>query len=175
MRAVFILAAAMLASACSADGTNSFDGTEVVTSGKTEVAIAEVPSDVLAAASQRVADLKLTEAETELRNGVRYYDLGGSLPDGSEMELDIMQDGASWRVVETQRDLDFTAVPRPVADAALASDPGLKPTRVIESRQEDGLVIYELFSPAGSDPVGAKKEVRWDGKRAEVLTSEWVH
>jgi hypothetical protein len=45
----------------------------------------------------------------------------------------------------------------------------LAPTRVIESVQADGLVIFELHQ-------GERKiEVKWDGRRAEVLAREWAH
>ncbi len=42
--------------------------------------------------------------------------------------------------------------------------------RVIESRQSDGLVIYELY-----DAGQRKLEIKWDGKAAETLTKEWAH
>ena len=59
--------------------------------------------------------------------------------------------------------------------AAAARDAGFAPTRVIESVQQDGLVIYELYGPQGGDPQGRKVEIKWDGNRAEVLTREWAH
>ena len=46
---------------------------------------------------------------------------------------------------------------------------------MIESVQQDGLVIYELFGPQGGDPQGRKVEIKWDGSRAEVLAREWAH
>ena len=50
------------------------------------------------------------------------------------------------------------------------------PARVIESRQKDGVVIYELFGPppqAGGEP--RKIEIKYDGSKAELLTEEWAH
>ena len=86
-----------------------------------------------------------------------------------------MEQDGRWRVVETQRDIDFASAPQAVRDAARAHDAALEPTRVIESRQEDGLVIYELFAPAGGDPRGRKVEIKWDGRQASVLAREWAH
>ncbi|HLL29570.1 MAG TPA: hypothetical protein VK403_01110 [Allosphingosinicella sp.] len=106
------------------------------------------------------------EAEAETRDGRRYFDLGGKLEDGSEVESDIMEEGGRWRVVETQRDIPLTAAPEPVRKAAGSFAAG----RVIESRQTDGLVIYELY-----DARKRKLEVKWDGSRAERLTEEWAH
>ena len=143
---------------------------QVVTSGKSEVPLAEVPPEVLAAAAAARPGFTPAEAEAETRDGRRYFDVGGTLADGSEVEFDIMEEGGRWRVVETQRDIAFAAVPAPVREAALAKEAALQPTRVIESVQADGLTIYELY--AGPD---RKLEVKWDGKSAELLTEEWAH
>jgi hypothetical protein len=147
----------------------------VQSSGKLAVPVGRVPPEVVAVALERVPDLSLASAEAETREGRRYYDLGGTRADGSEIELDIMEEGRRWRVVETQRDIRFEAAPRAVRDAARAHDVSLEPTRVIESRQEDGLVIYELYAPAGGDPQGRKLEIKWDGRQASVLAREWAH
>lgn len=151
------------------------NGAAVESSGKVDVAIADVPADVIAAAKARLPELTITEAESEIRDSRRYFDIGGTMPDGSEVELDMMEESGNWRVVETQRDVKFDAIPAPARAAALARDATLQPTRVIESRQEDGLIIYELFAAQGSDPQGRKLEVSWDGSKAEALTREWAH
>jgi hypothetical protein len=141
----------------------------VATSGKTEVAIADVPAPVLAAARAARPGFAPLAAETETREGRRYFDIEGGLPDGSEIEFDIMEENGTWRVVETQRDIAFGAAPAPVQAAARARDPALAPTRVIESVQADRLVIYEIYR-------GERKlEVKWDGRTAEVLAREWAH
>jgi hypothetical protein len=148
---------------------------KVAASGKTEVPLAELPADVLAAAKAARAGFVPGEAETETREGRPYYDVGGRLPDGSEVEFDIMEEGGRWRVVEVQRDIDLAAAPAPVREAAAGHDARFKPTRVIESDQGDGTIIYELFGPQGTDPQGRKVEIKWEGSRAEVLTKEWAH
>lgn len=163
--------------ACSPDAAapQSNQDSRVETTGKTDVELGKLPPEVTAAAKAAQPDLTIVSAESETREGRSYYDLGGTLPDGSEVELDIMQEGASWTVVETQRDIAFAAAPAPVRATALAQDSSLKPSRVIESRQQDGVIIYEIFSPEGRDPQGRKLEVKWDGREASVLTQEWQH
>jgi hypothetical protein len=141
----------------------------VAASGKVDVPLAEVPAEVLAAARAARPGFVPAEAQSETRDGRLYYDIEGRLPDGAGIEFDIMQEGGRWRVVETQRDLAFAAVPAPVRAAALAHDATLAPTRVIESVQADGLVIFEIYQ-------GQRKvEVRWDGRQASVLAREWAH
>lgn len=148
---------------------------KVGTTGKSAVALADVPPAVLAAAAAARPGFTAAEAEAETREGRLYFDIGGRLADGSEVEFDIMEEGGRWRVVETQRDIAYPAAPAPVRAAAARHDAALAPTRVIESRQEDGLILYELYAPRGGDPQGRKVEVKWDGARAEVLTKEWAH
>jgi hypothetical protein len=148
---------------------------KVATSGKSEVALGDVPAEVLAAARAARPGFTPAEAEAETRDGRRYFDVEGALPDGSEIEFDIMEEGGRWRVVEIQRDIAFAIAPEAVRAAAAGHDASFVPTRVIESTQTDGLVVYELFGPAGGDPQGRKVEITWDGKRAEVLKQEWAH
>lgn len=167
MRRPGIILVAAVALAGSADA-------QVVTSGKTDVPLAELPPAVLDAARAARAGFVPAEAERETRDGRHYYDVEGHV-DGYEIEFDIMQEGDSWRVVETQRDIAFAAAPAPVQAAATRHDAAFVPNRVIESVQADGLVIYELYGSAGADPRGRKLEVKWDGRSAEVLSQEWEH
>ncbi len=141
----------------------------VQTSGKTPVPLAHVPEPVLAAARAARPGFVPAEAEAETREGRRYFDVEGRLPDGAEIEFDIMEENGVWRVVETQRDIAFAAAPAAVRAAARAHDPALTPTRVIESTQADGLIIFEIYQ-------GERKiELRWDGREARVLDREWAH
>lgn len=146
-------------------------GRTVETTGKQATALDAVPDDVLAAVRRARPRLAVTAAEHEVRDGREYYDVGGTLADGSELELDLMKDAGGWQVVEIQRDIGFAAVPEPVRSAL---PPGWQPGRVIESDQGDGVVIYEFF---GSGPQGeeVKREVRWQNGAAELLEDEWMH
>lgn len=153
-----------------AGGNDAAPANQVATSGKTEVALTEVPPAVLAVATEARAGFVPSAAEAETRDGRDYFDIEGRLPDGAEIEFDIMAENGGWRVVETQRDIEFAATPEPVRAAALAQDASLTPSRVIESVQADGLTIYELYTTRER-----KLEVKWDGKSARVLTEEWAH
>ena len=157
------------------DSAEAPPSNRVATSGKDEVAIDQVPPAVLAAARTARPGFVPAVAERETRDGRLYYDIGGRLADGAEVEFDIMQDGAAWRVVETQRDIAFEAAPAPVREAAAGPLAGAVPSRVIESVQADGLVIFEVYAPEDDDPQGRKVEVRWNGERADLLTEEWAH
>jgi hypothetical protein len=152
--------------ALAACGSDAAPGEKVDTSGKREVSLADVPEGVMAAAVTAQPGFTAVKAEAETRDGRRYFDIGGTLADGSEIEFDIMEEGGLWRVVESQRDVDLAAAPEPVRRTA----GGFQAVRVIESRQADGLVIYELY-----DAGKRKLEIKWDGRRAEALTEEWAH
>lgn len=147
----------------------------VSSSGKSAVPVTDVPPEVMNAVKGVQPDLVVSSAEAETRDSRRYFDIGGTLPDGSEIEFDVMDEGGTWRVVETQRDIAFSAAPDPVRAAARGADASFEPTRVIESRQRDGVVIYELYGPADGAPQGRKVEIKWDGRTASVLASEWAH
>ncbi len=145
---------------------DSESANKVATSGKADVPLAAVPPEVLAAAAAAQPGFTPSEAESETRDGRRYFDVGGKLADGSEVEFDIMEEGGRWRVVDTQRDIPLAAAPA----AVRAKAGNHAAVRVIESRQSDGLVIYELY-----DAKQRKLEIKWDGKSAEALTQEWAH
>lgn len=148
---------------------------KVRTSGKEQTALAAVPKEVLEAARAAQPTMRFTAAEAEMRDGRNYYDLGGRLPDGAEIELDLLQGPQGWTVVETQRDIAFASAPEPVRAASLEADPRFAPARVIESRQTDGIVIYELFGPRQNGVEPPKIEIKFDGSKAELLTKEWAH
>ena len=167
----FLAISALMIAACSAD---SGEGRKVDASGKEATALDSLPEEVLAAALAARPELAVSEAEYETRDGREYYDVGGTLPDGSELELDKTKLDGTWTVVEGQRDIEFEQVPSDAGSALLAKFPAFQPQRIIESDQGDGVVIYEFFgtSEAGDD---TKIEVKWEQDVAEVLTDEWIH
>lgn len=174
MRLTSLSVLVLLLGACAPGQSDQGQVDAVQTSGKSDVEVADVPSAVLVAAKAELPELEVTSAESETRDGRRYFDLGGTAG-GQEVELDIMEENGRWRVVETQRDIRFESAPQPVRAAAEAHPGAFEPTRVIESKQQDKIIIYELFAPAGNDPQGRKLEVKWDGRVAAVLTKEWAH
>jgi hypothetical protein len=163
--------------ACNASTEQSDEAAKakVSTTGKEQTALANVPKEVLDAARAAQPTMKLAEAEAEVRDGRNYYDVAGTLPDGSEIELDLMQGPKGWSVVETQRDIAFASAPEKVRATSAKVDAQFAPERVIESRQADGIVIYELFGPKPQQGEPRKVEIKYDGSTAELLTKEWAH
>ena len=132
-----------------------------------------LPPELVTVVMNTVPGIQIEEAERKEREDRVYYDVEGKRPDGSEVELDVLQEGDGYKVVEIQRDIEWSAAPE-VARAAAASAPNaFEPVRVIESTQTDGSVIYELFA-AGS-PEKPSLEVRVADGKAEVLKEEWKH
>lgn len=139
-----------------------------------EVAIADLPADVRAAAEAALPGFVVQEAERKERDGRVYFDLEGVRADGAEAELDLLQTADGWRVVEIQRDVAWSDAPEAVRTAAAAAPGAFTPVRVIESTQsEDGAVIYELF--AEGRPEAPSMEVRFVGGEARVMTEANPH
>jgi hypothetical protein len=172
---LLIAAAAAMLSACGeADARTGPQGQTVETSGKEAAVLDALPPEVLAAARAARPELTITQAEHELRDGKDYYDVGGTMPDGSELELDMTRVDGEWMVVEFQRDIEFDVAPDAVRSALDGHAPDWRPERIIESDQGDGIVIYEFFGDdASGEPV--KIEVKWQQGVAEVLRDEWQH
>jgi len=150
------------------------EGRKVEASGKEATSLDAVPAGVLAVAKASQPELNVSEAEYETRDGNEYYDVGGTLPDGSELELDMTKIDGVWTVVETQRDIDMAVVPDAVGAALSSKFPVWSPDRIIESDQGDGVIVYEFFGrgDAGQD---TKIEVKLEGGQAELLVDEWAH
>ena len=134
-----------------------------------DVAAADLPPAVRSAVLARVPGMKIAEAERKERGGKIFYDVEGTRPDGSEVELDLIEEAGAWRVVEMQRDIAWADAPAPVrAVAAVAAD-AFTPARVIESTQNDGTIVYELFAPGKADEPAA--EVNWKDGKAMLRTT----
>lgn len=166
-----IIVSAFVLSACS---EKHHVGTKVDASGKAATALESLPDEVKAAALAARPELIISEVEYETRDGNEYYDVGGTMPDGSEIELDMTRVDGAWTVVEFQRDIGMELVPEPVAEALAGAGAAWVPVRIIESDQGDGTVIYEFFGP-GDDGKQVKKEVKWADEQAELLVDEWQH
>lgn len=130
----------------------------------------ELPAELLSAVKAAMPQMTVVEAELKEREGRRYYDVEGTLPGGAEIELDLLQTPSGWQVVEIQRDIAWSQAPALVRAAA---PKGAAPVRVIESRQTDGTIIYELFAPGRPQTPAA--EVMWKDGRARLLTEVWPH
>lgn len=146
----------------------------VETSGKEEIAIADIPASIRELVEAKSPGFQPAEAETEQRNGQVYFDIEGITAAGAEIEFDITEIDGEWTIVETQRDIEWETAPAPVQASLRAAAENFNIRRIIESDQGDGVIIYEFF---GSVAEGAERkiEVKYAEGQAEVLTEEWTH
>lgn len=136
-----------------------------------QAAASVVPAEIAAATSVAAPGIAITSGEPDADGN--EYEVIGTMPNGDEIELDLVQSNGAWRVMEIQRDVAWSSVPDPVRAAAGAAPSSFEPVRVIESKQPaDGSVIFELFAAEGQDGGsgrGPSMEVRWhDGKAAVI-------
>lgn len=150
------IALALVAAACSPPGGDSPQSS--------------VPADIAAAASAAAPGVAISSGEPS--TGGDQYEVTGTLPNGDEIELDLVQSNGAWTVLEIQRDVAWSSVPAPVRAAAAAAPGSFEPVRVIESTQTaDGSIVYELFqaTEAGTPSRGPAMEVRWHEGSAAVI------
>ena len=171
-RQAFVLLSCLFLAACGAG--DDATGKRVDASGKEATGLEEVPAEVLQVARAARPEMQLEAAEHEVRDGRDYYDIAGKMPDGTEVELDMTTVDGRWAVVEIQRDVEMSQVPEQVRRALADVHDDFDPHRIIESDQDNGIVIYEFFGPgAGAEEM--KAEVKWEADQAELLQDEWVH
>jgi hypothetical protein len=174
-----LIAAALIAgtTACSGAGEGNQADNGVLPQGPTtnisEVSANSLPPALATLIQSTVPGMTVSEVDRKEREGRVYYDVEGKKPDGSEVELDVLEEGGTFRVVEIQRDIAWDAAPPAAIAAAKAKKGAFAPERVIESTQTDGSVIYELFAPGRKDEPAM--EVRMAGGKAEVLGKRWEH
>lgn len=131
---------------------------------------APVAPDIAAVASAAAPGINITSGE--LNASGNQFEVTGTLPNGDEVEIDLMQADGAWEAIEVQRDVPWSSVPSQVQAAAAAAPDSFEPVRVIESTQvEDGSLVYELFRtvPSSNPSGGPDVEVRWHEGIAEVL------
>ena len=130
-----------------------------------------VPSEVAAVVSAAAPGVTITAGEADAAGD--EYEVTGRLPNGDEVEFDLVQSNGAWTVNEIQRDVPWSSVPEPVRAAAAAERDAFEPVRIIESKQPaDGSIVYELFAPgdaSGSTSRGPAMEVRWHEGTAAVV------
>lgn len=174
-RTISLIPLSAVLAACSGEAEQPANG--VLPTGPTtnisDVSTAALAPELSALVERTVPGMVVEEAERKEREGRVYYDVEGRRPDGSEVELDILQDATGYRVVEIQRDIAWSAAPAAAIAAASAAPGAFTPERVIESTQTDGSVIYELFAPGRTDEPAM--EVRMQGGKGEVLGERWDH
>lgn len=161
MKAMRWTAAAGLA-ACAATGAENVE--------ITDLAADELPAEVRMLAEGAAEGFRISEAQKKVRNGRTYFDVEGELPDGRELEFDILITPDGAQIVEIQRDIDWSDAPEAVRGAA----PDVTPARVIESTQMDGTMIYELFAPGAPADPAMEIALRSDGS-VDLLEERWPH
>lgn len=134
-----------------------------------EVTEADLPQGVRDAVLAKVPGMKIAETERKERDGKIFYDVEGMRPNGSPVELDLIEEAGAYRVVEMQRDIAWADAPAPVRTAAGAAADAFAPARVIESTQDDGTIVYELFAPGKAGEPAA--EVNWKDGKAMLRTT----
>jgi len=108
----------------------------------------------------------------ELNASGDQYEVTGTLPNGDEIEIDMVQANGAWTIIEIQRDVEWSTLPQLVRATVAGVPDSFEPVRVIESTQAaDGSVVYELFRAVGGGAPygGPDMEVRWFEGSAEVL------
>ena len=163
------IAAVFVVSSCTNSEAPRANATEV-----TEIALGDIPQSVRDVVSAARPDFETSEVLKKVRDGRVYYDVEGELPNGDEIEFDVLMTESGPEIVEIQRDLDWEAVPL-MARAAVedVNTDGLAVVRIIESRQTDESIIYEIF--VDGHPSDPRFEVRVKDGTAKVLPTRWKH
>ena len=107
------VALALAAAACSPPAPDST---------QPEAAASAVPGDVAAVASAAAPGVTITSGE--LNAGNDQFEVTGTLPNGHEIEIDMVQSNGAWTAIEVQRDIAWSSVPDPARAAAAATPAG---------------------------------------------------
>jgi len=138
---------------------------------KFNVDLNEVPKGVMSVILSTRPDFKAQEAQKELKHGNTYFDIEGLDASGNEIEFDmLLQDDGSWVIAEIQRDLALDQTPEPVHALYQSKLGSVSPSRIIESDQGGGVIVYEFYT------VENKLEKKYEIKlQVEFLENEWKH
>ncbi len=142
---------------------------------KVSLNLEELPPSALQAIMAIEPNFAMQEAEKESKHGKTYLDVEGHLPNGDEIEFDMLETDGIWQVVEVQRDLTWEQLPGNVASALTSHDSSFIPKRIIESKQHGTPVTVYEFYAVDSDGKESRKEVKVEGGEATVLKKEWQH
>ena len=140
----------------------------------TEIALTDVPADIVSLVQETSPDFEMKEVLRKLRDGRTYFDVEGELPSGDEIEFDVLMTDAGPQIVEIQRDIAWKEVPKKVRKITnKANSEKLDVVRIIESKQTDNSIIYEIFVEGQkSDP---KFEVQVSDGQAKLLAERAIH
>jgi hypothetical protein len=133
--------------------------------GAREIALEDVPANILAAAERVAPGLKFHRVSIE--DGSEVYEFESFGPRGEHMEIDIAADGG---LEEIEMQIDPATLPQAVKAALNRRSPGFTIVYVEASVRPDGVYVYEIEGEASSGDMIAI-DIREDG---EVLGVEGV-
>jgi hypothetical protein len=169
LRIFSLMSLALAFSACS--GTSASDEAKEIT---TEISLQDLPASVKTLVTEAQPDFVISEVLKKERGSRVYYDVEGELSDGSELEFDVLMQATGPEIVEIQRDLDWSSVPEPARKLVEnAKNPNDRVGRVIESKQTDGAIIYEVFLEGDSS--NPRFEVWAKDSDYKLLSTRWEH
>lgn len=161
---------------CVLIGCATADAPQSAIDDVSEIALKDVPANVSELVMTRSPDFTMLEVLKKRREGRVYYDVEGELPNGDEIEFDILMTDNGPKVVEIQRDIPWRATPQSVRDIVAKANPNnLKLVRVIESKQADSdTIIYEVFVEGQAAKPRFEVSVSGDSP-AKLLTTPAKH
>ena len=162
--------------ACVLIGCSAADAPQTMTDDVMEIALKDVPVNVSEVVMARAPDFKMVEVLKKRREDRIYYDVEGELPNGDEIEFDVLMTENGPKVVEIQRDIVWEATPQSVhVIVDKANTDNLEVVRVIESKQADSdIIIYEVFVEGQSKRPRFEVSVA-EGVPAKLLKKPAIH
>lgn len=162
--------------ACILIGCSAADAPQSSVDDVVKIQLTDVPTNITDVVMSMSPGFKMVEVLKKRREGRVYYDVEGELPNGEEIEFDVLMTAHGPKVVEIQRDILWAAVPQSARDVvAKANSDNLDIVRVIESKQADAdIIIYEIF--VAKKPARPRFEVSVSsGAPAKLLDTPWEH
>lgn len=162
--------------ACALTACSGADAPQSAADETVEVMLKDVPADVKNVVMSMSPDFEMVEVLKKRREGRTYFDVEGELPNGNEIEFDILITDDGPKIVEIQRDIRWKTVPKAAKKIVRkANADKAKIVRVIESKQaEADMIIYEIF--VEGHPSTPRFEVSvTDGGSPVLLDTPWKH
>lgn len=157
-------------------GCNGSDEPQSYADDIAEIQLSDVPAAISNLVLATSPDFQMTEVLKKRREGRVYYDVEGELPNGDEIEFDILMMETGPKIVEIQRDIAWATTPQPVKNVvAKANSNALEIARVIESKQADSdTIIYEVFVVGHTAKPRFEVSVSKD-TLPQLLDTPWKH
>ena len=129
-----------------------------------EIAMSDVPEDILDAAHAAVEGATWETVELGSDEGEDKYGFEGKTADGIQVAVDVLEDGD---VVEVEHHITVDDLPAAVKATLDKYAPGMKAEEVERLIDDDRAVVYEI---EGTDADGAAidVEISWDGSEISI-------